>query len=447
MDQTIQPTQPIVPVAPVAVPPANPPAMQMTPPSFSAEFAPSPDVQAISQQATSTRDMAARLVNALTAPGAAMPPVPQMAAPQQTPPPPPPPPPANPMDMEARFADTPAQANAEAPIPTIPPEQNIAITQNTPENIGHAFAASRAEAKQFRQLAEQMKQQLEAERARAADWAQKEADFTKQLDEANQRADTYASQLGQLDLSRDPAFRAQYDTPLQTVQARIAQTLAEAGFDQQASADTARSLMLADVEERHLEQLNLPPEQLGIVAIALRTADGLWQARSDALADWQKTKQGVDEVSAREAAQSAAEHRAGIVEHAVSKAAAIAPTLQWSGDEYAPRRDAAVTRAKAWFQSAPDEQIAAAAIEGFMAPFAYERIDKLTAEVNELRARLAGRASLSAPPVAPLYPSQPLPTPAAPPPPPQNVPWTPVSQAGNTNAMALQLVQGLLARN
>lgn len=444
MDQITQPTQPIVPVAPPQ-PVAAPPAVQTTPPSFSAEFAPSPDVQAISQQATSTRDMAARLVNALTAPGAAMPPVPQ--PPPPPPVEPPPQPPVAPPTLESRYdPDAPVEP-PPPPIPDIPPEQDILLPNGSPENIGHAFAASRAEAKRFRQLAEQMKQQLEMERSQASDWSSREADYQRQLDDSRRLNDDLADQLAQVDLARDPRFKQRYDRPLQDIRDRVAQAMIDSGYDADAADQTAQQLLLASESDRDLSQLQLPPETLGMVAYSLREADGLWQERADALADWQTTREGVAEYAERELAEQNAVHRADLVDRALEKALTIAPTLQWSGDEYAPRRDAAVTRAKAWYQTAPDEQIAAAAIEGFMAPFAYERIDKLTAEVNELRARLAGRASLSAPPVAPLYPSQPLPTPAAPPPPPQNVPWTPVSQAGNTNAMALQLVQGLLARN
>lgn len=452
MDPIPVPTQPIVPVAP-AIPavdtaiPAIPPMPAMAPPSFLADFTPPPDVAAISQQATSTRDMAARLVNALTAPGAAMPPIPTPPAPDQVPPPPAPvsfaPQPAT----SARYSDAPFAEDAPPPLPDIPPEQNIVITQNTPDNIGHAFAASRAEARQFRQLAEQMKQQLEAERAQSADWSSREDGYQKQLEELRQSRDELADVVGQLDLTRDPRFRARYDRPLQDVQDRIAQALFDSGYSEADADEGARQLVLADSDDRDVSQLGLPPEAVGKIAYCLQEADGLWAERAQALSDWQNTRTGVEEYAERDYAEQNAAYRADIVDRAVEKALTIAPTLQWDDAEYAPRRDAAVTRAKAWYQNAPDEQIAAAAIEGFMAPFAYEVIDRLKAEVNDLRGRLAGRVSLSAPPVAPLYSSQPLPQPATPPPPPQAVPWTPVSQAGNTNAMALQLVQGLLAKN
>lgn len=430
--------------------PAPQPAPQLAPPAdqLSAEFVPTPDVAAVSGQSTSTKDMAMRLVGALVGQPPQMPPipVPPELAPQPAPSAPPPPqPPVDAVTMADRFSDAPPPVGPD-PIPDVPPEEQIALPQNTPENIGHAFAASRAEAKKFRQLAEQMRQQLEAERARAEEWSQKETDFTRQLEETRQRNVDLENEIGQMDLSRDPGFRAKYDAPLQQVQSQIVQTLVEAGYDESSARENAQALMLTESADRSLEDLGLDPESLGLVAYNLRAADGMWAERAQALDDWRQTREGVAEVSSRESAAQSAARRANVVEKAVEKARTIAPTMQWSGAEYDTRRDAAIEKAKAWYQTAPDEQIAAAAVEGFMAPFAYEVIERLQNEVNELRGQIAGRARLAAPPVAPFYSAPPPPRPAAPPPA-QNVPWTPVDRTGDTNAMALKLVQGLLARN
>ena len=342
-----------------------------------------------------------------------------------------------------RFSDAPP-APVSAPIAEIPAEQNISLPQNTPENVGHAFAASRAEARSYRKLAEQFREQLEAERAKAAGGSEKEAQLAREINEWQQKYAGLEDRLGKLDLSQSREFREKYDAPLSAIHDEISKVLVANGVQQADAAAKAEEIMLADDPTELIG--GLMPTAQGMVMYKLKDAQALWTQRNQALEEWRSTQKGLEEVSVRDNFVASAQRRADLADRAFERLAKIAPTVQWSDPEYLPRRDEAIARAKAWYQQAPDDQVAAAAMEGFMAPFAYEEIQKLTQQVNDLKSQIAGRTRMSSPPVAPYYKSvAPVPPPVPPPRPgtPEQ-PWAP-NDASDPTARAASLVAALMA--
>ena len=343
-----------------------------------------------------------------------------------------------------RFSDAPPTPETPAPLPTVPAEQNIQLPQNTPENVGHAFAASRAEARNYRQMAEQFRTQLEAERAKTAGGSEKEAQLAHEINEWKQRYETLENRLGQMDLSQSKEFRETYDAPLQGIRDEIMSVLQANGLQEADAAKSAEDIMVSDNPESMISQL--PTTAQGMIMYKLKDAGTLWAKRSQALEEWRSTQKGLEEVSVRDNFVASAQRRAELADKAFERLAKIAPTVQWSDPEYTPRRDDAIARAKAWYQQAPDDQIAAAAMEGFMAPLAYEEIQRLTQQVHDLQTRLGGRQSLAAPPVSPFYRSAPVVAPPVPPPKPMSPqqPWAP-NEVADPTARAAALVSALMA--
>ena len=333
----------------------------------------------------------------------------------------------------------------QAPIPEVPAEQNIQLPQNVAENVGHAFAASRAEARNYRQMAEQFRSQLEAERAKAAGGSEKEAQLAHEINEWKQRYETLENRLGQMDLSQSREFREKYDAPLQGIRDEIVSVLKANGAQDADAAKAAEDIMVSESPEGLIA--HLPAAAQGMIMYKLKDAASLWTQRSQALDEWRSTQKGLEEVSVRDNFVASAERRAKLADEAFERLAKIAPTLQWSDPEYDPRKQEAIAKAKAWYQQAPDDQVAAAAMEGFMAPFAYEVIQQLTQQVNELRSQLNGRTRLGAPPVAPYFKSAAV---VAPPPPPPPKPGTPeqpwiANESSDPTARAAAMVGALMA--
>ena len=390
-------------------------------------FTPPADVRSASTSPSMAMDLIAGVLNSQ--------PMPQQPMPQQ---------PVSPDGFAARFAVPSPDNPAETPIPEVPPEQQVRLPEGAPDNVGHAFAAARAETRRYRQLAEDMRRQLEAERAERDTFSKKEADLARQLTDAQRKYSELEDKLGRIDLTQSKDFQDKYDVPLQAVQDDIAKALVDNGIRSGDAESLAREIMLADDPTSMMSEL--PAVTQGMIMYKLREANGLWAGREQALNEWRSTQAGLAEVSSRDGAVVNSQRRAELADVAFERIRPKAPTLQWDDPDYNPRRDAAIEKAKAWYQQAPDDQVAAAAMEGFMAPFAYEVIDNLAAKVRDLQDQLAGRRQLASPPVSPYFGGSSYPAPPKRDPPPERVPWTPVDRTGDMNSAAMGYIGALLAR-
>lgn len=353
------------------------------------------------------------------------------------------------VDITARYAD-PQSPNTPAIIPDIPQEQNIQLPENSPESVGRAFAASRAEARQYRQLAESLRQQLTDAEARRGEFDKQSADLNAELAKERERAKGLEDELGRLDLTRSTEFQAKFDKPLQEIEGQVYQTLLSNGYDQDNAAAAARQVVMAQsLDELGDLMQNLPDVVRGQLAYKFSEADKLWAARQQALNEWQTTSAGLEAASTRDRAAEAAHRRSELASGALERLSTTVAPMVWNDPAFAEYRAENEAKAKAWLGQAPEPQVAAAALEGMLvAPFAYKLIEGLSAEVLKLRSALDARHRAASPTVAPYYVSPPVPAapsrPAVPTTPLGNSVVTPVTAA---TASPVDLATGLVSNS
>lgn len=353
--------------------------------------------------------------------------------------------------LEQRFA---APESVEQPVarvlPEVPPAQDIPEPQNLADNAHHAFAASRAQVKQFRDLAEQYRHETEAMRQKYDEYMKRENAIAEKLTAEQKRSHDLEEEVGKLDLSRSPSFRQKFDVPLQGKRDEIASILRDNGMSDQDAASLSEEIMVADASQVSGLVSNLPTIAQGMIMVRHNEASGLWSERAQALDDWRTTQSGLTEVSAREGAVVNAQRRAELANTAFERIKGVA-TMAWDDPEYVAQRNEAVEKAKAWYQNAPDDQIAAAAMEGALAPFAYRRVSELEQQVVQLQQQLEAAMRVRNPTVAPYFRSVPVVQP-----PPQKAPqqplgtipgqpWaTPADAAVSASSIADGMVRGVL---
>ena len=376
----------------------------------------------------------------------AQPPAPPVQPPAPQPPVQPPAPPA-PVSIADRYSAP--DPNAQPVVPTLPegpPEQDIRLPENTAENVGHAFAAVRAEVKKYKQMAEEFRRQVEQVRADYSTYAQRESAITEKLTAEQNRAKELEEKLGQLDLEQSPAFREKYDAPLNAVSAEIAKTLVANGYQPQQADDLARQVVLAK-DVAAVSSLpgmaELPSTVQGMIMYKFNEADGLWAQRDQALAEWRSTREGLQQTATREDAVVSAQRRAELVGTGIDRVSKVAPDFIWNDPEFAEFRKTEVEKVKAWYGQAPEDQIAAAAVEGaLVAPFAYRLVKGLMDKVMELQGALDAHHRIGNPRTVPYYRPPEVAAPPAPPPPPagEQKSWTPVDTGTDPVAAASSLI-------
>ena len=336
-------------------------------------------------------------------------PTPQPPAEQQ-PGQPPVPPPAPVADLATRFAD-PGEKKHEAPValPELPPEQDVPDPQGMGDNAHHAFAALRAQSKQYRKLAADYRQQYENVRQQYEGYAARESALAEKLTAAEQKTKQLEEDIGKLDLERSPTFRQQYDTPIYGKEDEITSILTQNGMQANEAKELSRTI-LQTADPNDVPNLigNLPTITQGMLMVKYNEANELWAKRDQALSDWRQTQMGLNAVSAKTNAVVDAQRRSELAATAFTRIASE-PVMKWDDEVTVAKRNTAIEQAKAWYQQAPEDQIAAAAMEGALAPLAYERIAALEAENAELRRTLNAGSQFSNPPVAPFYAGVPQP--------------------------------------
>ena len=422
------------------------------PTEFSASQAVDP---ALTASATPAADLAAaalgKLFNQQTPASAPVPPAPAPApAPAPVPPAPAPAPAPTAFDINSRYAAPDPDAKPVVPeLAEVPPQEDIRIPENTAENVGHAFAASRAEARRFRQMAEDYRGQVEKVRKDYETFAQRESALAEKLTESQKQVAELEDRLGKMDLEQAPAFREKYDAPIRDIQAQLARTLQENGFSPDEADDRARQIVLAeDAQSVQALLSELPDVVKGMAMYKFQEADALFAQRAQALNEWRATQTGLEQVSHREDAVISAQRRNDLVTEGLRRVEAVVPGNIWTDPEFARYRAEQEDKVKAWYGNAPEDQIAAAAVEGaFVAPYLYRMVDGLMNTVVQLKEQLSAGRRLRNPPASPYYPSVPL----AKPPEPQKADdegksWTPVDPATSPVDAAAGLVASSLKK-
>ena len=352
---------------------------------------------------------------------AALPEIPAPAASVvQTPPPSPQPQvqtPAPAPTPAARYGEQTAQPDLT--IPDIPAERTdiqMPTDANDASAVGRAFAASRAEARQYRQLAHDLRNRLTQAFGARDEFVQKQDELTKQLTEAQAQNKALEDEIGRMDLRRSPDFIQKYDQPVLAIRDGLADEFHKHGVAPDDAVALATRVLDANSSDDVPELVaSLPPAVQGMAMYKYSEADRIIADREQALSSWRETQAGLDQVSRRESPVLAAQHREALCNTGFERVSRVVKF--WDDPAFAAYRDKESANIKSWFQQAPEDQVVAAAVEGaLVAPFAYEQIGKLQQEVARLSQALESRTRLAAPTVSPYYSSVPVPPPPAPPP-------------------------------
>ena len=306
-------------------------------------------------------------------------------------------------------------------IPELTPEQQIAAPQNMSEQQNHSWAAMRSQSNAYRKKAEEFRtkynQLVESTKKIQAE----HTDFGAQLTQKDNEIRALQDDIGRMDLTRSPAFREKYDTPLMEVQGDIARTLMDNGYGQEQAIEFAGQLITAKRDELPELIQRLPVHAQGIIMVNTEKADALWAARNQAVQDWRTSTEGLAAVEARGSAMVTAQHidqltqKAIDIIHTMPANNGQIPAYQVLDPAFVADRDSKEHEFRSWVQHAPEEQKYAAMLEGFMAPKTYEMLDTIMKENQELKQALNNRGRLAAPPIAPSHVNW-APPPAPPPP-------------------------------
>ena len=324
-----------------------------------------------------------------------------------------------------RYAGQQTPADPLANLQTLPelaPEQQIAAPQNMNEQQNHSWAAMRAQSNSYRKQAEEFRNKYNQLVESTKRFQAEKTSFGEELNKRDEQIKALQDEIGRTDLTRSPAFREKYDAPLQAIQSDIARTLVDNGYSNDNAMEFASKVLTAERSQIPDMIRELPTHVQGIIMVNAEKADGLWNARSQALDDWRTSAEGLAAVEARGSAMVNAQRidqltqQAMDIIHSMPAANGQIPAYQVVDPVFVADRNAKEQQFKAWVQQAPEEQKYAAMLEGFMAPKTYEMLENMMRENMELKQALNNRGRLAAPPI---YPSHSTWAPPPPPPPPR----------------------------
>lgn len=392
-------------VAPVAPAPAPAPApAQPLPPAFPVQAPIAPPTQDPTQQIA---PVPAQPVNMQPAPVPVQP-VNTQPAPQPAP-----------VD---RYSAPPADPLSDLqPLPNLAPEQQIADPQFTSDQQNHAWAALRAQSKANRRAAEEAQRKYNELVESTKGFQSEKSEFASQLNAKDQEISQLQDEIGRMDLSRSPAFRAKYDQKLDAQHAQIMDVLVRNGVNKDQAYDLARDVIVSDPKDVPGMIAQLPTYAQGEVMVFASQAGAILAERERELGDWRNAQAGLEAAAQREGGVQTAQR----IQQAADKAieafrsltpeTGLAPAYRVTDQQFAADRDAREQQFKAWVGRASEQDRYMAMLEGFMAPKTYEMLDQVMRENMDLKRQLQARGRISAPPVAPA----PYAPPPPPPPPPQ----------------------------
>ena len=373
------------------------------------------------------------------------PPVPDAPIPQG-PPPTPPPAQFNAEAIKNRFIQPP---QAPAPATPPPPSGDLQIPETpplTPEGqadpkAGHTWAKLRLQAVTGERQAREWQAKAEAAEERARVVAEEKAAVAAEKLESDRRIAELSEKVARLSLAESPEFIAKYDGRKAELASELSSALVKfAGVaPEQAGSEASRLLAVKPAELADM-LTDLNPSVGGMIMAIANRAGSIEEARAQELANWRQSAAASGYANARKSVVESAEIRRQYADKALDWAIANGNPVYAATDPQAKERAAQIAQAFQGFaQTATEEQLIAAAAEGFSASQLYDVVNQLTSEVQELRDRLASRDRAANPP---LYPMSPYAAPEPPPPVQPNV--TPVAQRANpTDMIRGSLLQSL----
>jgi hypothetical protein len=369
---------------------------------------------------------------AAEAPAADAPPAAEAAAAPVWPPPPSPPP--KPFDATAVAARFTGQAPAPAVEAPAAPASDPGIPEAPPATPGRAptqaelftWAKLRTEATAFHKQAAEAMSAAEAAKAEAKRLAEEKAQVAAEKLEADRKVTELTEKIGKLSLAESPEFKSKYDLKRAELSNELSAALVKFAKipPDQANGESAR-ILSADPASLADMVADLNPAVGGMIMAIANKVGGIDAAREQELANWRESSAAHGYEEARRSVVETAETRSVFADKALALAKSYGnPVFTATDPEAKAQADALEQAFRGFVQTATEEQLVAAAAEGFSSAQLYDAFNALAAENEQLRNQIAGRTRAALPP---MFAAQPyVRTDAPPPAPPANV--TPVTK-------------------
>lgn len=311
--------------------------------------------------------------------------------------------------------------------PSVEPPSSVEdpTTPGAQDKQNFAWAQLRHEIKEANNKLAEAQKSIDAERLRAEELNTKLLEQENKLAERERTMADLEDRLGRTNLAESSEFRARFTEPMSRIEDELTSLIIDKTTlkDEKAARKEAKQLLSARDSDVAESIRALPPYVQGAIYNYVRDSRALDAERDAALAAWRDTADGWVEEETRRVAEASAARRA---EQADAAAQAFAlrtadiPTMAITNSEFATRRDEELRKAVAFLRTAKDEDISKAAVEGLMAPLAYEIIGALSQQVQDLQNQIQAARGLTSPPVRPTSYGYP-PSVQTPPPPPQQI--------------------------
>lgn len=288
---------------------------------------------------------------------------------------------------------TPAQELPAQPLPAQP------LTED--EKRAHAFANLRYENKQLTGQVSDLKKAYEAEQAKLAEESRKAQETARQLEEERRARIEVEEALGRANLAESKEFKARFDSRQDELAHKLANVIVDKTemTDPVKAEDFARKLMAAPEADVLHAIDNLPSYVQGSIYNLVQEGRQVSAERDEALTNWRATQTGLSEAEARQRAADLSLRRQEIAGRAVAAVSGSnqIPAFFVNEPEFVELRNRRLEETRAFIQTASEDDLANAAVEGMMAPLSYALIDRLQQENDRLRSQIDAMLRTSSP--------------------------------------------------
>lgn len=353
--------------------------------------------------------------------------------------------PTAPDALRNRFSGQPTVPTAPV-TPDLPvvPEVPPGVDPNKPESKQQVFTWGklRSEHDQFRKEVVEKAKALEAAEAEKQKLAEEKALIDAERQKIIQERDTLSERLGKVSLAESPEFQARFDGKMAEIQDKLAADLVRySGVKQEEASQEAYNMITADTKQL-AEMLKDNPQMLGRVMTRVEEAAAIWQQRDEELKNWRQTSAALGVREAQAQVIRSTEERRTWADMAIDLAKQTGhPIFSAVEGDAKVLADEIAMQAHGFVQTATEEELTRAAVEGFANPYLYQTVNQLIEENRMLRDRIEGGYRMAAPPLYPFGGT--TPPPPAPPAPPPNV--HPVQKPDNPYDVADTAIKNALS--
>ena len=254
-----------------------------------------------------------------------------------------------------------------------------------------AFIKERKYNKELKQEVAQLKTELQKYSGMEQDQESLvEARETIEVHEA--KIEELTNQIGQLDLSRSPDFKAQYDDKVRANQVKMGELLQAEHFSAEDATRAVRAILSArDLHQREEVIEDTAPSIRGALSALAMGIDDVSSAREAALVDWQASAAAMEETVARERLAEMSGQITKVVESAVEQVVELGnPYYKTTADaEWNKTVEHRNKALKGVLAKGDYKELALYVAEGLVASDLRERHLTLLRERNTLRKELA----------------------------------------------------------